>query len=169
MPNFRASYYFGTKDNEGWSENFYMTGADIATEAALAANYISVRRSCSTGNVDMVYGKISDVAVKGDSLIILPMSGNYPFVGTYTEDPVGAFLEANTALLIEMLAWSVNKNRLFLRGLSLDVVTGREYKAPSGFVTALTALTTFLVGTFVVRKQVVPHTVPPSYTYTTME
>ena len=96
-------------------------------------------------------------------------SGNYPFVGTYTEDPVGAFLEANTALLIEMLAGSVNKNRLFLRGLSLDVVTGREYKAPSGFVTALTALTTFLVGTFVVRKQVVPHTVPPSYTYTTMD
>lgn len=166
MPTYRWSSYFQTKDNEGWSENYYLTAADIASAAGLASANIAPRMALSPNNVDMVYGKVSDVAIKGDSLIVLPMSGSYPFVGTYTETPTGCFLEANTALLIEILAGATHKNRVFLRGLSLDVVTGREFLNPSGFATAINAWTSYLSSGVLVRTEVVPHTVPKTYTYT---
>jgi hypothetical protein len=165
MPNYRASYYFVTKDNEGWSENLYLSAADIDTAASTAGGYISLRMAVSPNNVDMVYAKVSDMAIKGDSLIVTTMSGSFPFIGTWTETPTGAFLEANTALLIEILATASKKNRMFLRGLSLDVVTGREFLNPTGFNTALNAIFTWLTTNAQVATQVKPHTHPPTYTF----
>jgi hypothetical protein len=161
----RASYYFVTKDNEGWSENLYGSGTDLPTLATKFSAYIALRMALSPNNVDMVYAKVSDVEVKGDSLIIPVSGGNYPVVGTWTETPTGAFLEANTALLIELLAGSTKKNRVFIRGLSLDIVTGREFMNPTAFTTALTAVTTWYASNTQVRQQVVPHETPPRYTY----
>jgi len=163
---FKASFYLNSNDAEGWSENFYVSEADINTAATTAAGYIAPRMALSANNIHMVFGKVSDVTVKGDSLIVLPMSGNYPFVGTYTESPAGCFLEANTALLIELLAGATKKNRIFLRGLTLDVVTGRELLSPSGWASGFATWLTFIKTHFQVRKQVVPHTTPPTYTYT---
>lgn len=164
-PYYLCSYYFVTKDNEGWSENFYLQSADISSAATSASQYILPRTALSPDNVDLVYAKVSDVDIRGDSKIALPLSGSFPYAGTYVADPVGSYLEANTAMLIELIGSPSKKNRFFLRGLSLDVVTGREYKAPAAFDTALTALTTFIVGRFLVRTQVQPTTVPPTYNY----
>jgi len=160
-----ASYYFVTKDSEGWSENFVITEASIDDAATFAGGYINLRMALSPDNVDMVYAKVSDVTIKGDSKLVQPTSGNFPFIGTWTADPVGAYLEANTALLIKIVATPSKINRFFLRGLSLDVVTGREFKAPTAFVTALTALNTWLSTNVQVRTQDKPHVHPPSYTY----
>lgn len=165
MPDYRASYYFVTRDNEGWSENLYLSAADIDTAATNAAGYIAPRMDLSPDNVDMVYGKVSDMTIKGDSLIITPATGFFPFIGTWTADPVGAYLEANTALLIELLATASRKNRIFLRGLSLDVVTGREYKSPTGYNAKLTALFTWLVANVEIATTNKPVTHPPVYTF----
>lgn len=167
MPNFLYSSYFSTKDNEGWSENFIVNATDIAAAASQASASIVHRMALSPNNVDMVFGKVSDVSIKGDSLIVLPATGTYPFIGTWAEDPTGAYLEANTALLIEIVTATGKKNRVFLRGLSLDVVTGREFKNPTGYEAALTTWMGDLAGSDrMVRTQNKPHTHPPTYTYT---
>jgi len=101
--------------------------------------------------------------VKGDSLI---SGGPFPILGTYTPATPDTSLEANTALLIVIGAGANKHNRIFVRGLCLEVVTGREYRAPAAFVTALTAYLTPMIGFMYVRQQVVPHTTPPTYTYT---
>lgn len=163
--NARASFYFVTKDQEGWSETFFLAGATLQDCATEAAGYQAPRLACSPNNTDMIFAKVSDVAIKGDSLIVQPVSGNYPLIGTYSETPTGCFLEANTALLIEILASPLKKNRFFLRGLSLDVVTGREYLHPSGFETAITTLMTWLSTHPQVRTSNKPVTKPPVYTY----
>lgn len=155
MPDntYMASFYFTTIDNEGWSENIYIQSTTVDQAVTTAAGYIAPRMGLSPDNVDMVYGKVSDVAIKGDSKIVLPTMGNYPFIGTWVADPVGSYLEANTALLIELVSDPSKKNRIFLRGLSLDVVTGREFKNPTGYAAKLTALTTFLTGTCYTRNK----------------
>lgn len=159
-----ASFYFTTIDNEGWSENIYVQATTVDQAVTTAAGYITPRMGLSSDNVDMVYGKVSDVAIKGDSKIILPTTGNYPFIGTWTPTPVGGYLEANTALLIELVSDPSKKNRIFLRGLSLDVVTGREFKNPTGYGAKLSALTTFLVGTCYCRNKDIAD--PSGFSYT---
>lgn len=146
MPTFLVSYYFATKSNEGWSENHYCQETDIDAAATLAATKIGLRMALSPDNVDMVYAKVSDIAVLGDSKIVQPTGQYFPFVGTHVADPVGAYLEANTALLIEWIAGPAKKNRTFLRGLSLDVVTGREMVADAAYSTALNAWITAMIG-----------------------
>jgi len=163
MPTFRGTFFFSTDDQEGWTENYYIQEVDIATAATSFAAWIPNRMALSPATVSMDYAKVSDVAVKGDSLIA---GGPFPIVGTYVPATPDTSLEANTALLIVIGAGAAKHNRIFLRGLTLDVVTGRSYRAPGGFATALTAYLTPLIGFAYVRQQVKPHTVPPTYTYT---
>ena len=166
MPGpFLASFYFNTDDAEGWSENVILQDTDIDSAAAEAASYIGTRMACSPSNCHMVYAKVSDVTIKGDSEIAVPTGQHFPFQGTYVETPTGAFLEANTALLIKVVATAAKVNRFFLRGLSLDVVTGRTFLAPAGFVTALNALLTWHRTHTQVRTADKPLTHPPTYTY----
>lgn len=167
---YQATYYFTTIDSEGWSENLFLSAADINAAATTAFGYIAPRMAASPDNVEMVYGKVSDTMIKGDSKLITDSLGavTFPAQGTWTANPVGSYLEANTALLIKIVATSTKINRLFLRGLSLDVVTGREFKNPTGFSAVLNGITNFLVTNCQVRTADKPLTKPPVYTYATV-
>lgn len=164
---FLASWYFNTNDSEGWSENAILPGPDIQTAATDAASYIGTRMAASADNVHMVYAKVSDVTIKGDSLIALPTGQHFPFIGTYVPTPSGSYLEANTALLIKVVAAPNQINRWFLRGLTLDVVTGRQFLNPDAFATALAGILTWHQTHAQVRIVDKPITKPPTYHYYT--
>jgi hypothetical protein len=108
------------------------------------------------------FSKVSDVAIKGDSLVV---GSGYPKPGTYTPSAANLELEVNTAILIEILATPAKKNRIFLRGLTLDAVVGREYQSTGPFDTPLQAWITILKTGPMVRTANKPITKPKVYTY----
>lgn len=161
MPTFKISYFFQTNDSEGWSENYYVQETDIQTAATFGAGNIAPRMALSPNNVSLIYARASDVAVKGDSLIL---PGTYPVVGTYTLSTGETPLEANSALMIRIFATALVKGRVFLRGLSSGVIVGRDYGAPALFVTRLAA---YFAGwaTFAYVRHRTSKGPPPVYTY----
>lgn len=163
MANFKCSFFFETPDAEGWSESFYLAGATIdVVEPNLTTVILPARLAMLPTDMQMIYGRVSDVTVKGDSLVCntpFPKPGTYDFTGF-------SLLEANTALLAILFATPLIKNRIFIRGLSSDVVAGREYQAPSAFDTAFTSWGSALLANGLVARHRTAVGPPPTYSYT---
>jgi hypothetical protein len=153
--------FFGTPDNEGWSESVYLSATDLIAAQTAMDTLLPLRAALLASTEEIVYARVSDVTVKGDSLlttVALPVPGTY--------SPVGAsLLEANTALLLVLFANPTQKNRIFLRGLRSDTIVGREYKAPSAFATALTGYKSGLIAANCMTRNRATIGPPPTYTY----
>src|SRR5712691_4068093 len=166
----KVSFFYRTNDDEGWSESFYFDATDITTAQAAADTGVSPRMALSGPNVNMIYARVSDVLIKGDSL---QLTGPFPQPGTYTpDDPDEQPLIANAALMIRWVATSLIKGRTFLRGLPSEVLLGREYAPTTSFTTALNAWQAWVVGTGLTQGKVRHRTSvgpPPTYTYTVID
>ena len=160
----RWEIFFQSVDDEGWSEGGYLAALDLPTAASSLDTIITARKALLDPNFSMIYARVSDVAVKGDSLP--PASTVMPVQGTYAG--VGTTLEANTALNVLLFADPSKKNRIFMRGLNGKVVAGREYLAPSDWDTAFTAWVSALstVGEQVRHRTAIGP--PPTYAYAVM-
>lgn len=163
--NAKATIFFDSTDSEGWSEKFYLTGADLTTIRGFLDTILPLRLAMLHTSFRAVYARVSDVAVKGDSLLTTVA---LPAFGTYTPAAGITQLEANTAILAELFASPLIKNRMFLRGLSSDVVNGREYTGITGWETAFTAWGGGLIANGCVARHRTAIGPPPTYSYTTI-
>ena len=131
----KMTLFFESLDAEGWSESTYHSATDINEAATFIVNIVAKRADMLDSHFSIIYARVSDVAVKGDSLVSATQV--FPVVGTLLTS--GDQLEANTALNVELFNSASIKNRLFIRGLNSGVVKGREYLGPVNFTTAFTA------------------------------
>jgi|SRR5215813_170346 len=160
----KATLFWDSTDSEGWSESFYMTAADITAARSAMDTVIANRLDLAFTTFRLVYARVSDVAIKGDSLV---SALNYPLFGTYAPTGPGIVaLEANCALDCQLFATSAIKNRTFLRGLSSDVINGRAYMAPSGWDANFTVWATSMISHTVVARHRISVGPPPTYNYT---
>jgi len=162
--NVRGQMFFTTDDNEGWSEGFYMIATNIAAAQTQLDTLVSQRTGFLSADSSIIYARVSDVAIKGDSLlttITLPAVGGYAPAGT-------SALEANSALMVELFASSVLKNRIFLRGMRSDTIIGRSYEPPTGFLTDLNTWITAMLAAGVAVRHRTAIGPPPTYSYTSV-
>jgi len=160
----KCTLFFESADEEGWSEKFYLGSTDITAAQTSMNTIIPLRAAMLASTMNIIYGRVSDVTIKGDSLpptITMPTAGTYSATGA-------SLLEANTALNVQLFASATQKNRIFLRGLRSDVVVGREYKAPTGFSTAFSAWSSAMITANVVVQHRTVVGPPPVYTYNTV-
>lgn len=158
----KATLFFVSPDSEGWSESFYLSSATINNARTAMDTIIGARLALLADVHKLIYARVSDVAVKGDSLLTqnaLPQFGTYPTTGV-------TVLEANTCVLAELFATSLIKNRIFIRGITGDVVGGREYLAPSAWDTAFTTWGSVLLSNTAQARHRVSVGPPPTYSYT---
>jgi hypothetical protein len=124
MAGYKASLFLQDESGSGWSENFYITAADIDTAANTFGTTIPELMDLRPPTVKATYGRVSDITVRGDSKAIATIS--FPVVGTYSL-PAGANqIEAGVALLISLVATPTQKNHWFLRGLPSNLLQGRD-------------------------------------------
>jgi hypothetical protein len=159
--NAKATIFFQSEDEEGWSEGFYISSTDLAAAAGTLASIIPLRAAMMDPHFSMIYSRVSDVEVKGDSLVAPSIT--FPVVGTLTD--AGDQLEANTALNVEIFASPSVKNRIFIRGLNIAVIRGREYLAPAGFSAAFEAWDLYLTGNGLMCRHRTAVGPPPTYDY----
>jgi len=162
MPTYKCTMFLASQDNEGWTDNFYLSDTDIDAAVTEFDGFITDRLPLMGPAFSILWARVSDVAVKGD-VAILPRT--FPLDGTGTPTSGATPLEANTALKITVTATAVIHNRHFFRGLYSDTVDGRVYAAPSWFATAMaTWLTRLKTHTFCRHRTAVGP--PPTYSYT---
>lgn len=160
--NVRCQMFFTTDDNEGWSEGIYLISTSIASAQTALDAFVPLRAAFLSADASIVYARVSDVAIKGDSLLT---TLSLPVLGTYA--PAGSSpLEANTAVLLEIFASSILKNRVFFRGLRSDTVVGREFTPPVGFTTPVGAYLTSLMTSGLAVRHRTAIGPPPTYSYT---
>jgi len=68
MATFRMSIFWQTVDAEGWSDNFFWSGADIASAQIELDSLINRTKQLRNGDCSIIYARVSDVAIRGDSL-----------------------------------------------------------------------------------------------------
>jgi hypothetical protein len=162
MPNYKLSYFWASVDQEGWSESFYYTASDPTAAQTELDNLMTYLKPLRSSNFSIIYARISDVAIRGDSL---PTTRLLPEAGTYTIPTGFQVLMANSALLIELFVSSIIKNRWFLRGLAGDKIKGREVLTSTTWDTAFSSLKThMLAGTYLARHRLTKGP-PPTYEY----
>ena|SRR5262249_8505410 len=159
----KMTLFFSSQDSEGWSESFYFSAATLIAVEDTMNTVIPLRAALMPSDFSIIYGRVSDVAIKGDSL--QATGTTFPVVGTYSG--AGDTLEANTALLVVSFATASIKNRIFMRGLTSDVVLAREYQAPSLFTTAFTSWADAIIAGGAVCRHRTAAGPPPVYSYTT--
>jgi len=167
MPiNAKATYFWSSEYDEGWSESFYLQGTDLAACKTIADTILTQLLALRDPTQTMVWARVSDVAVKGDSLLLSGPTA-FPCAGTYTPGAGAKNLEADSAIKLRLNATASIKNLIFLRGLTTDALTGRSYQPVTAFDTAFNNLLTQIVTTTPVyvrhRTSVGP---PPTYSYT---
>lgn len=163
MANFRLTLFYKTTESEGWSEKYFVTASTITAAQSELDTLIPLALAFRTVDVEMIYARVSDVAIRGDSLTSLL---TFPEPGTYTPGAGAHDLEANTALLVEFFASSVKKNHMFVRGLTTDAVQGRTYNPAPGFASAITSWLTHVTTAPYELQNIITHGPPPTYSYT---
>lgn len=165
MANFVQTYFWESGDAEGWSEHFYHQAANIATSQAAMDSLIPLLCALRDDYCNMIYARVSDVTVRGDSLA---STLSFPQPGTYTI-PVGEHdLEANSAILVQLFATSLLKNHWFLRGLTTSKIKGRSLVPETTWDTNFAAVASVLQGgTYSVRHRTSLGP-PPTYSYTSI-
>jgi hypothetical protein len=163
MASFRLSYFWRSRDDEGWSENFFVTAADIVAAQTQLDALLALLLPLRSSDYTMDYARCSNVAVKGDSL---PTTVTLPAPGTYTIPTNEYRLEANSAVLVLIYADPTTKGHWFCRGVTSAQIKGRELQTESTFDTAMAAVLSSLAGgSFLVRSVNTPGP-PPTYIYT---
>lgn len=113
MATFLTTLIFNATKN-GWSENWYWTGADHASAQAAALVLASARQKLLAQGVILEAVRTSDVAILGDSVIALAPA--IPAAGK----PALARDNASNAWLSRINAGALYRRQLWLRGIPDD-------------------------------------------------
>jgi hypothetical protein len=160
--NAKGTIFMANSDNQGWSESHYIIASDINSAQTQLGTLVSARLALLGIDSQILYARVSDEAIKGDSLLT---TVSLPAPGTWVPASGSARVSADVGLLIQEFASSTKKNHFFLRDLDSGTVHGTDYLAPSGWVTNLTAYFAVLSGSWAVRT-ILSHGPPKTYTYT---
>jgi hypothetical protein len=160
----KLSMFLEDDSGAGWSDNFYITGTTLAqcltAGDLIIPNFMAVRPN----TVNMIYARYSDVSIRGDSLI---SQVGFPFTGTYTLGAGAKQMEPGAALLVQLFASATIKGHYYLRGVSNECLSGRDYDPTTAFTTAIGSLMSALVGFVQIRHRVSVGP-PPVYNYTNL-
>jgi hypothetical protein len=160
MANFRLSIFYLSNDNEGWTENYYWNGTNLTGAQTQLDSLIGQRVPMLCNHFKIVDGRASDVTLRG---AVLFTTISMPQVGTYVLTGTNEPLEANTAIVQRFNAIAPRYAKIYLRGLSSDVIKGREKAVAAGWDAAHSIWTaTILGGSFQARHRLTP---PPHATY----
>lgn len=128
MPQYKGTIFFQSNSgSSGWTEIFYpapLTSAGAAANllAAVALRKEILHIDCAITNVTM-----SDIAISGDSTILL----GAPVQGTATGTE--GYLPLDSALLIRWTVDVFTRNKTYVRGLPAHTVVDGLYTFPVGF------------------------------------
>jgi hypothetical protein len=160
--NAKMTLFWSTPYNEGWSESFYLGQTDISAAQSHMDTLIPLFQACRTTAHELVYARVSDQAIKGDSLVT---TLGLPMFGTHSLGTNEHLLEGNTCLLCTLFASSTVKNHTFFRGLTTDTVQGRLYVTSGWFPTAFSTLAAALIVAAAECRHRTSKGPPPTYTY----
>lgn len=165
MPVYQLSVFFESGDAEGWSERYFVNEANITNAQADLDALITQAARLRTSGIRIVYGRVSDVTIRGDSL---PSTLSMPVVGDYTAPLGSVILEANVGILVQLFGNSQRKNRITLRGLTTAKIVGREIVAEPTWDARFTTYSNLLTaGLYRIRHRTAVGP-PPVYDYTTV-
>ena len=160
--NAKATIFMSNSDNQGWSESHYGIFSDINSAQTQLNTLLTARVALLGINSQIIYARVSDEAIKGDSL--LP-TFSLPAEGTWVPATGAQRVSADVGLLCQEFASSTKKNHFFLRDLDSGTVHGTDYINPSGWASLITAYFAALEGSWAVRN-ILSHGPPKTYQYT---
>lgn len=148
MPNYAGTLFFTDQLNSyGWSETYFVNNVTIAGGKTVVENLVGLRSDILSANCKIQAGRISDVLITRDSLLLdgLPLSGQIVATVADTVQPW-------TALNIRIEATSLNRGRKFLHGVTDDIfLTDRTYNIANPHAAEFTLFFNELVASFRLR------------------
>jgi hypothetical protein len=152
-------YSFGAKI--GWTERYFMTATTYSVAKDDVDSLVTKRLALSCPDVKVDYVRVSDVGVRGDS-VVAPAPG---LVGTYTAGAAPAVsTEPWTALNVRMEGGTLYRGRKFIHGLPQFLMTGNIFTPDSPWNTAFNAYAAALLATTClwVRDRSAVQALPPA-------
>lgn len=160
----KATMFLEDDSGAGWSESFYCTAANLNAAQTLIDTFIPDAMDCRPASVACVYARVSDVAVRGDSLLsTLP----FPVPGTYVLPTGATQMEPGAAVLVQLFASATVKGHWFFRGGPSSILQGREFVTGTTWDAAFGLAAATLIASFQIRHKTSPGP-PPVYAYTNM-
>lgn len=159
MPQYVAQAFFASDDG-GWSESYYMLSPVLATAQGQFGQIMSYRLGLLCGDNDLVYSRLSDVAIRGDAI----PSGVAPAGGTYSVSTVKS-QSGYAALLYQEQATAAHRASRWIRQLPSDCFANGDWSPTTLFISTFASFRTTVLADTVMRSQIVPHTVPATYNY----
>jgi hypothetical protein len=152
---FRGTLFF-VGGLSGWTESYYLTGADLNWATTDLNEIILARMPLLHSSCGLVNATVSDTSIKGDSLSTI--SVYEPGTGV---DATG-YLDFDLALCVKWRAGNFQRCKTFLRGCPNGEFQFGKFKPTPAFTTLLDAYITVIMGSAQVRQLKVTHPSPPT-------
>lgn len=156
MAQYRGSIAFGFQEN-GWSEQYYLAGADSASASANMSAILAKRKLFLPSQMYYKHCVISEVTVRGD-VYIIDSGGN----GSYT---AAAVAPINTAALYAFYGGSVLAARHYVRGIDAATLAADGTIGAGTFTALMDDWASVVLANCVGRHRLLNPTPPPAYNY----
>lgn len=148
----------------GWSESYPLIATTYAQAGAAIAAILTARLNMLATDVTCVYGRVSDLNVRGDSSPVTILNGG---VGTYP-GPAGTITgDSNTVELIRFQATNFHRSVKPVRALPSDCFINTTPTLTAAFVNAQAIWGNLVEADCSIATRIKPTpAAPPYYTFT---
>lgn len=137
----QATIFFGAPGKIGWTERYFLNALTYEQAKTDTDNLVDVRRALSTSDLSLAYVRISDVGIKGDSVVSVSpgINGTFPDVvnGPGNTEPW-------TALNIRLEGGTLYRGRKFIHGLPQALMGGSFFTPSADWTNLFTAYVALL-------------------------
>jgi hypothetical protein len=155
----KGTLFFQNAGSYGWTESYYLQGADYTTCVAQLVDIATARRGILQLDLNITHATVSNIYVRGDSF---PATGA---IGVGTWPTSAQYMPLDYAIQVNWTAGVYTRNKTFLRGFPLEQQTDGAYVPTSPFITAFGLWEVSVVANALVRQYVPNPTPPPAMVY----
>jgi len=132
---FQLIAFFNSNEvKNGFSEVYHVEGADYSAAEVSALAMLALRLDMMASDVSLVFARLSDPTVKGDSRIV---AANYPLPGTYVD--ADGVEPLDVALLVRTEATALHRGMREVRAIPEGLIKNQTFSTSVAFTAAFTA------------------------------